>query len=484
MMQRMRFVSVVLAWVACGCEHDRYEITMRREGAVVHRTLTVCRVAAGKGRDGGDRFLPYPQEKLAAFAKLYGKQSSRPGHRAHTFTGTFRGALPNDLGAQGAVVYVHSSMGRAVGYVERFRGDDDVAGAILRQLEAADRLMDLLVICAESEFGRQEGFAKLRAFLDKDARRDLKNLLMYIRMGGGFDALAAAAKAEHRSGDTLVARLVQYLLERGYFGSDEVPHVARLLGGGGPPNERRAEQALRHVLTHKVGLGDKERELVESVVAFFKDPNRPQASFEDAVRQSPDFQARVRAWRNRPPGDANAPEPTPDDVMGEIAKDLLSWELRLSSRPDELTVTFAAEGPPLRTNGEWDKGRRAVVWKASLDPEGSPSCRLPLVCYALWIEPDRAFQKAHFGRVVLEGRDLLDYCIWRRTLPAAGARALDDFLGSLEPGGDLAQRVRAFRQTVGAFEEGAGYPQRILKWIAPEPEPQTPPAKPPSTADP
>jgi hypothetical protein len=473
MMQRVCFVGAVLGWAACGCEHDRYEITMRREGAVVHRALTVCRVAPGKGKDGADRFLPYPQEKLAAFAKLYSKRSSGPGHSAHTFTGTFRGALPNDLGAPGAVVHVPSSMGHALGYVERFRGDDDVAGGILRQLKAADRLMDLLVICAEREFGRQKGFVKLRAFLDGDARRDLKNLLIYVRMEGGLDALVATAKAEHREGDMLVARLVQYLLERGYLGPDEVPHVARLLDGG-PSNERRAEQALRYVLTHKVGLGDKERKLAEGVVAFCKDPKRAQASFEEAVRQSADFQARLRAWRNRPPADANAPQPTPHEAMGQIAKDLLNWELRLFSRPDELTVTFAAEGPPLRTNGEWDKTKRAVVWKASLDPEGSPSYRLPLVCYALWAEPDRAFQQAHFGRVVLEGRDLLDYCVWRRTLPAANARALDDFLGILKPGGDLAEQVRAFRETVGALEEGMGYPQRLLKWIAPEPEPQPP----------
>lgn len=51
MMQRMCFVSAVLPWVNCGCEHDRCEITMRREGAVVQRTLTVCRVTPGKAED-------------------------------------------------------------------------------------------------------------------------------------------------------------------------------------------------------------------------------------------------------------------------------------------------------------------------------------------------------------------------------------------------------------------------------------------------
>ena len=126
MTQWVCLLSAVLAWVSCGCEHDRCEITMRRQGGVVHRTLTVCRV-----------------------------------------------------GGPGALVYVPSSMEHTLGHVERFRGDDDLAGAILRQLKAADRLMDLLVICAKRKFGKQKGFAKLRAFLGEDARRDLKDLLMY-----------------------------------------------------------------------------------------------------------------------------------------------------------------------------------------------------------------------------------------------------------------------------------------------------------------
>ncbi len=481
MTRRTCIFFTALGLFACGCEHDQYEITMRHEGGIAHRTLTVRRVGSSKGESGKETFLPYSEEKLAAFAKLYGKRSDKPDHSAHSFTDTFEGMLPNDLGGPGTVAYVPSSMGHAVGYVERFRGDDDLAGTILRQLTAADRFIDLLIACAEREFGKQKGFAKLRAFLDKDLRRDLKNVLMYIRQHGGLDVLVAVGEGRNPAGEMLIARLMQYFLERGYIGPKEVPHVAKLLGiGGEPPEERLARRALRHVLTRKVGLGDEEGGLVEGVVAFFEEPAKAQESLHEAVRQSKEFQVRLQAWQKARQADPNAPEPTPDEMLTDISKDLMSWELKLSPRTDRLTVTFAADRPPLHTNGEWDKDKRAVVWKAPLEEEGSEARNLPTICYALWAHPDRKFQQARFGSVVLEGPALLEYCVWRNALDPAPGRKWDGFLAARKPGQDLPKELQAFLIREELAKALPDYPAKLVKHIAErlQPEPTKPATQP------
>ena len=107
--------AFLLGLLVCGCEYDRYKITMRNDGQVVHRELTVCRVNPGGGKDGKDDLLPYSQEGLAALRKLYGKHTGEPGQAVHTFAGTFRGRLPADLGGGGAFTSLESSMGGVAG---------------------------------------------------------------------------------------------------------------------------------------------------------------------------------------------------------------------------------------------------------------------------------------------------------------------------------------------------------------------------------
>jgi hypothetical protein len=65
-------------------------------------------------------------------------------------------------------------------------------------------------------------------------------------------------------------------------------------------------------------------------------------------------------------------------------------------------------------------------------------------CYAAWSEPEAAFQKEHFGRVILRGDELMSYCLWRAGLPARRIAEWDAFLSSLRPEENIQTKLDAF----------------------------------------
>ena len=97
--------------------------------------------------------------------------------------GEFTNELPADVGGAGAYTHLTNSLGEAGFYVERFRGNDDLAGMTERRFKAADQLADLFIGWSRMELGQEPGYDQLHQFLDADFRRDLKNLGAYLWEG-------------------------------------------------------------------------------------------------------------------------------------------------------------------------------------------------------------------------------------------------------------------------------------------------------------
>ena len=113
---------------------------------------------------------------------------------------------------------------------------------------------------------------------------------------------------------------------------------------------------------------------------------------------------------------------------------------------DHLVVKLALPSAPIHTNGKWDPAKRQVVGESDLDGvEGDQ--RLPMFCFASWGTANESFQKAHFGKVIAEGEDLLKYCLWRASLTARQAEEWEARLASLKPGKSIAGELDAFRFT-------------------------------------
>jgi hypothetical protein len=107
-----------------------------------------------------------------------------------------------------------------------------------------------------------------------------------------------------------------------------------------------------------------------------------------------------------------------------------------------LDVSLVLPEPPVETNGRWDEGEQRIEW-IGLPLWGYPF--LSSMLYAVWAEPDRAFQEAHFGRVVAEREALRDYGAWHAELSDEQRRIWDEFVTSLRPGEQLIARLEEFR---------------------------------------
>lgn len=106
---------------------------------------------------------------------------------------------------------------------------------------------------------------------------------------------------------------------------------------------------------------------------------------------------------------------------------------------DKMTFRLRTGAQPLHTSGQWTPKNGLVTWSGLLDSE-----HLPMLCHALWCRENAEFQTAHFGRVILVGQNLVEYCLWRKSLTPAEADKWDAFLASCRPGRKLPQRIKRF----------------------------------------
>lgn len=143
-----------------------------REGQL-ERKLTVF-----EQRMDGEKWVDVAVEdgELARIAAQYGVDVPKSGGPRHSFSQKFAGRLPDDVGGYGTYTRWSTSLGTATAYVERVRGDDDIAGDLDQRRAAVQRLVALLIGGLEKELAGTPEWPKLRGFLDGEFRRDLVNL--------------------------------------------------------------------------------------------------------------------------------------------------------------------------------------------------------------------------------------------------------------------------------------------------------------------
>lgn len=123
--------------------------------------------------------------------------------------------------------------------------------------------------------------------------------------------------------------------------------------------------------------------------------------------------------------------------------------LRLFSEIDPTQVSLVAPREPFWTNGKWDAKDLRVVWSQVIAPRRD-SCdpliwELPMVCVAVWDEPNEEAQTRLLGAVGLTQTSLLDYCLWYQGLTALEKREWDAFLPTLKKDASLRKRLGDFR---------------------------------------
>ena len=427
--------SCRLAWLfgllwLCGCESNHYQITLTPEKEAIKRQL-VCWRQSGDSKQATKGFSPQELRLLADAYQMPEAIAVQPNR--FSFAGDFSTTLPDDVGGAGRYLRWNSRLGSAAIYLERFRGNDDLAGLIDQRRQAADLLADLLLEWFSAELHDQPKFAQLRAFLDEDLRRDLRNLVVYGVMAESLSQTQADPQAQFRD---FAARYGLYLVERGYVSEENLPVLFNAMQAG---DDARLRSFLREFLGRKMELPPAE---ADGLLKFLASEEAIKSSFERFVKDSRTYRMLVEQMHAKYEQSKQEPAKI-DEVLYYLTTEAGFALLRAD---DHLDVTLKCAVPPVATNGQWDPKLGAIKWTNRLAPRAAqPAGCVPLVHYAVWTTPDVAVQRKLLGRVALDGELLAQYALWHQQLTEVDAHAWDDFLSSLSTSTNALEAIAKFR---------------------------------------
>ncbi|MDB6124921.1 MAG: hypothetical protein JWQ71_3914 [Pedosphaera sp.] len=427
----------VMSVLLTGCPHNQYIVELTPRDKVIERELTFYR-EDGTGKDGAPNYQTFPTNELAAISKLYPPGSVTDEKERHRAKGQLANALPSDVGGAGAYTNLNTSLGSAGFYMERFRGDDDLAGSSAERMKAADQLVDLIVGWSKMELEHEPHYEDLRKFLDVDFRKDVKNVGLY--------AWTAEVASTYKTGATeeFCVRFGQYLVEHGYLKLQDWPDVLQVSRNGG---EQQLMRMIQRLVATKLGVP--EAKPVPSALAFLADEVAIEKSWDNYLTTTELYRAKVEEWEKKKLTEPNLEKPKSSEVTGELFEKMIHLRL-FGETDDHLTVRLSLLSAPIHTNGRWDETQKKVVWESELEA-GKEPVRLPAFCYASWSNANEAFQKEHFGKVLLVGDGLSEYCMWRSGLNEKEAEEWEGLLVGLKSGEGMVEKLDAFR-----FSEEAG----------------------------
>ncbi|MDH3583253.1 MAG: hypothetical protein OER86_03475 [Phycisphaerae bacterium] len=349
-------------------------------------------------------------------------------------TTTFRGETPQDVGGAGSYQHHPDPMGSVSIYMERFGGNDDLHGQLREMSTAADALLDILIAWFQSELQDDPRWPKLKTFLHQDLRRDLKNVALYLWTGRNRGKVEGAG-----------VRIVQYLIERGYFKATEIPAMSGLIQDAlneGDAGTDRFMKYLQRQVARRMGIKDNQA-APESLV-FLSTLEAANTSLVHWYAGTDEGRARMARFQSLPE-DERGDKPEYPDFEALHIEDMVGFELFASTRHVE--VKFLAEGPPVKTNGTWEKDHQRLLWKRRIDRANT----LPALCYAVWAAPDNAYQKKHLGRVALSGDELIGYVLARAALDPKDQRVWDALVDSLDGGAGTREKIVKLGEDVPVF---------------------------------
>ncbi len=385
---------------------------------------------------------------LDRFGKLYGKRVGK-----YSFVKTFT-SVPKDINESGSFVYFGTEMGSSSLYVERFVGDDDLTSKFEETLRGIDILTDLLIGWFEMELGEEPNFETLRRFCDERLRRDIKNMYAYLHLG---EIASGERMEEHRS--EFWARTYHYFAKRGYFDQIELSEIIRAVNYS---NDRADYGRLMSIVQRFVaaGMGYEDADVLPESLGFLANARTAETSFEKYI-QTTDLYKDAWDKEKAKDDDPNAEPPEAWEVVFKETGILDFSSLGLFADEYTYEVSLNCGSKPISSNGKWDEQTKTLTWSATT-PEGSSGWNT--FFYAAWSTPNKQFQTEHFGKLVLKGENLAEYCLWREGLSQEDAEEWDSFLLTLHPGTELAKKLASFRFSADPPEASglAQTPQRLI----------------------
>jgi hypothetical protein len=336
---------------------------------------------------------------------------------------------PDDLRGAGRVQQLHDPLGDVGLYIERFAGDDDLAGQLESIAQSADAITALVGGWFKHELGDDERWPALDTFIMTQFRRDVYNLGLYFWAGRAAD-----------ESESTLARLGLYLIEHDYIEPGQLPQLVAMFNPS-PLNQHAAGSGAKHVqrlVTRRMKLGDNQP--IPASLEFLSTPDRASESFRGWYRTTDLYERQLAAWKAQNPDKADDEMPfnLSEEALGPIG-DVIG--LRIFEPNERVELSMHDAPNPLYTNGQFDAEKSQLQWAQRIDQKLTP----PAVFYLVWARPNADAQKKHFGQVVLDGDRLMQYVTWRAGLDDDLRKQWDDFVKSLAPGDSLADKLDTFR---------------------------------------
>src|SRR5947207_5711942 len=434
-----------------GCRHH-WTIDMRVEGTKVHREVIVDRQEGdSKPATFAGVELGPPASIVSHLESIYGNHALRRRRGAdQVFEADFDGVLPNDVGGAGSVTTVVCPFGRVTTYRERIGGSDHPAALLEHRLWAADRLADVVAAALET---------RLRAVAKPEDAAELERVLGFLRGRFRSDVRDLALAFSPSKAKEPMRVAPEILADRGYVTSDEAA-VLKAAGGlsliWAPLWGEEGQVLLRRIIGRGLGLpagaplpSPWDRADVHHVTY---------AVDAETVRE-------MEAWEC--PGTPKLGTTRRFDDREAFEALVTEHVLGLTSTAGRQTVEVSLS-PPVRamvTDGQQDAASARIVWTRAEVPSPYEE---PLLLSATWVQPDAATQTARLGSVLLEGRRLFVYALWRATLRASERARWDAAVSTFVPGPDLRRQITSLRLEQGkadALFQGG----RLLLWAMGEP---------------
>ena len=352
------------------------------------------------------------------------------------FSAGFGPNMPKDVGGVGWYNYWPSSMGALYSYAEQFGGNENLSIGLDRGMLAIDRLVLVLTLWVEAEFEDARDIEQMTTALNNEIRSDFRNifLLMWLEDAspkGVFDD------------EELFLRIAQYLSNQGYFYPTDIPQLYRaLLESDDDDDDAMLVALVTRGLATRMGI-PRDDPLPPSLDALAHNWESYAESFEKFLESSDETQTLARKWATEDAGNIGLDEEGNLELESLIDA-FLAIDLFSTEPWSHLHVTMHLPAKPLETNGDWDDEAGVVTWSDHI-ADGKDAIELPASFFAFWVVPAAEFQEQHFGMVVIDGDDLVEYALWSNGLSSKQLTEWEALLEDLDDASDTIDELRNFR---------------------------------------
>jgi hypothetical protein len=340
-------------------------------------------------------------EILEHLSKTYTQPIPKTESVVLTFTGTFVNTIPNDFGNTGFYFKLTSPLGSFTSYSEQLSGNIDPGLQLQNFFDATDGAVYLIDGWLGSQLSDATGWEGFHNFLVKELKNDIKNFYLYfvnsqIRINNNFQKEDIWWNNIHE-----FTQLTFYLQKKGYLTTN---HVRQLLQKMSKTSMRRKYRKIIYsILEHKLNK-EVNKSFVNKLVCLLKieSTNKTFETYLATTNAATNKIAAALLKCKKAGKSINKAEDLLELMCGIPFHDFELFHLD----KDHVSISLKCPGKPISTNGKYNDEKQEITWTCKIR-----KCIYPSIARAIWTEPNLTYQTNHFGKIIIEGKELSEFVI-------------------------------------------------------------------------